>query len=58
MLRRISTTLLPLAMIALVSVAAGCGNDSGPQDGVTRVTVALTDAPNSMFAEADRKSVV
>jgi hypothetical protein len=52
MLRRVSTTLLPLAIIALVSVAAGCGDNSGPQDGVTRVTVALTDAPNPMFAEA------
>ncbi|TFG64628.1 MAG: DUF4382 domain-containing protein, partial [Gemmatimonadales bacterium] len=52
MFRRFSTTILPLAAIAAVSVVVGCGDDSGPQDGTARVTVALTDAPNPMFAEA------
>ena len=52
MFRRFSTTILPLAAIAAVSVAVACGDDSGPQDGTAHVTVALTDAPNPMFAEA------
>lgn len=52
MLRRLNTTLFPLATIVLVSIVAGCGDDTGPQDGTARVTVALTDAPNAMFAEA------
>ncbi len=52
MFRRLTTKIFPLAAIAAVSVAAGCGDDTGPQDGTARVTVALTDAPNAMFAEA------
>ncbi len=52
MLRRLNTTILPLAAIAMVSMVAGCSDDTGPQDGTARVTVALTDAPNAMFAEA------
>ncbi len=52
MLLRFATKIFPLAAIAAVSVAAGCGDDTGPQDGTARLTVALTDAPNPMFAEA------
>ena len=52
MIRRLTTRIFPLAAIAAVSVAAGCGDDTGPQDGAARLTVALTDAPNPMFAEA------
>ena len=52
MLRRLATSILPLLAIAAASVSAGCGDNTGPQNGTARVTVALTDAPNSMFAEA------
>lgn len=54
MLRRLATSILPLTMIAAVSVTAGCGDNTntGPQDGTARLTIALTDAPDPMFAEA------
>ena len=54
MFRRLSTSILPLAAIAAVSVTAGCGDNTntGPQDGTARLTIALTDAPDPMFAEA------
>ena len=52
MLRRLATSILPLMAIAAASVSAGCGDNTGPQDGTARVTVALTDAPDPMFAEA------
>ena len=52
MLRRLSISILPLATIAAVSVTGGCSDDTGPQDSVARLTIALTDAPDPMFAEA------
>ena len=52
MLRRLTQFLLPLAAIAGVAMAAGCSDNTGPQDGTARLTVALTDAPNAMFDEA------
>ena len=52
MFLRFRKAFLTLAAIAGVTVFAGCGENTGPLDGMARLTVVLTDAPDAMYEEA------